>query len=180
MKRKPDNHPRYLDCDKWVRLLDQLNIGAFTIDRHRRITCFNRSAKSLMGHRAARVVGKDCREVFHDIPCFSKCPFHTAADSKSSADFEIVDNQNIQHFIMRYSTPLYGPDLEMAGCLTMLQDHSPIAELISKVSYEERSTKIKDRVDVRRFFTPPFYGRRSLVFACQKEANNANRGCTGR
>jgi PAS domain S-box-containing protein len=142
MKRNPDNLPRYIDCDRWVMVLDQLNIGAFTIDSHRRITGFNSSAKSVLGQRSMDVIGKDCRDVFHGVPCYSNCPFHVADTGKGTPELEIVDDRNVRHFITRYSTPLYGPDREVAGCLTMLQDHSPIAELISKVSYEERSMKI--------------------------------------
>lgn len=138
----PDNHPRYIDCDEWLKVLDQLHIGAFTIDRHRRITCFNRSAKSIVRSGGNDVIGRDCREVFHNIPCYIECPFHVTSAVQDTSDLELSGDDSTPHFISRFATPLYGPDQEMNGCLTVLQDHSPIAELISKVSYEERSMKI--------------------------------------
>lgn len=142
MKTQPDNYPFCLRCDEWTRLLDEMNISAFTIDNHRRITCFNRSACVLLGRQGSDVIGKDCHEVFHDIPCYSACPFHEKSKTDTNPDMEIIDQQSIRHCITRFSTPFYGPGKQIAGCLTILQDHSPIAELISKVSYEERSMKM--------------------------------------
>ncbi|MFH2063697.1 MAG: sigma 54-interacting transcriptional regulator [Pseudomonadota bacterium] len=142
MKTQPDNYPFYLRCDEWVRVLDEMNIGAFTIDGHRRITCFNKSACILLGRQGSDAIGKDCREVFHDIPCYSACPFHEKSETDSGPDVEIIDQEAVRHCITRYSTPFYGSGGRIGGCLTILQDHSPIVELISKVSYEERSMKV--------------------------------------
>lgn len=142
MKKKPDNYPFRLDCDEWIRILDMMSIGAFTIDGHRRVTCFNRSAGALLGKIGEDVIGKDCRDVFAHIPCYSDCPFHEKSEAEPSADIEIVDPQSVRHYITRLAAPFYGPADEIAGCLTILQDHSPIAELITKVDYEERSMKI--------------------------------------
>ena len=50
------------------------------------------------------------------------------------------------------AVPTYGPDGKVSGCLTILQDHSPLADLINRVHYEERSLKIiLDNMDIGVF-----------------------------
>ncbi len=140
-------------CDQWIQLVDQLNIGAFTIDLDRRITSFNRSAQSLTGLKESKVIGKDCREVFADVPCYAKCPSHAGGD-KDSNDFsvEIVDQSNVTHLVTRLSAPLYGPGNKAVGCLTLLQDHAALSDLINRLNYEERSLKmILDNLDIGIF-----------------------------
>ena len=145
-------------CDQWVELLDQINIGAFTIDGKRRITAFNDSVQTMTGLRESDVMGKDCREVFADISCHAKCPFHVdKSDVNKSHDdndfsIEITDQKNIRHMITRLSAPLYGPGNTITGCLTVLQDHAALAELINRVNYKERSLKtILDNLDIGIF-----------------------------
>ena len=55
-------------CDQWLQLLDELNIGAFTVDCNHWITAINYSAQALMGLRENEVMGLDCREVFTGVP----------------------------------------------------------------------------------------------------------------
>ena len=59
--------------DDWIELLDELNIGAFTVDTNRRITAMNYSAQALMGLQDQEVTGKDCREIFCGVPCMVNC-----------------------------------------------------------------------------------------------------------
>jgi PAS domain S-box-containing protein len=40
------------------------------------------------------------------------------------------------------ATPVFSSDHKVVGCMTILQDHSPIADLIDRIHYEERSLKI--------------------------------------
>ncbi len=140
-------------CDQWVALLDQINIGAFTIDDQRRITAFNLSVQAITGIKESDVLGKDCREVFSDIHCHSGCPFHTDANFEDNGfSIEIKDQKETRHLITRLSAPLYGPGNRVAGCLTVLQDHAALADLINKVNYKERSLKtILDNLDIGIF-----------------------------
>lgn len=140
-------------CAQWVQLMEQLNIGAFAIDRFRKITCLNSTAESMSGIQMRESIGHDCREVFRRIPCHLKCPF--AEDDTletSSPVVELIDNQGARHLVTRLAVPLYGRDREIVGCLTVFQDHSPIAELINRVNYEERTLKIiLDNLDIGIF-----------------------------
>ncbi len=144
---------RKILCDQWVELIDQFNIGAFTIDLNRRITSFNSSAQALIGSKEAEVLGKDCREVFCDIPCYSKCPSQVDGNyGTKELPVEITDKANVKHLVSRLSTPLYGPGDQVIGCITVLQDHAALADLINRVNYEERSLKmILDNLDIGIF-----------------------------
>ena len=142
-----------IQCDQWLQLLDELNIGAFTVDLHRRISSMNLSAQALIGMRELEVVGNDCREVFTGVPCLVKCIFSDKADAEIEEPVvEIFDEEDTRHLVTRVATPVYGPDRNVVGCMTILQDQSPIADLINRVHHEERSLKIiLDNLDVGIF-----------------------------
>ena len=148
-----DLRERKILCDQWIALIDQLNIGAFTIDMSRRITAFNQSAQSLTGLNETDVIGRDCRDVFGDIPCNAKCPCHVRSErSSGEGAVEITDRSDVRHLVTRLSAPLYGPGNRIAGCLTILQDHAAFADLINRVNHEERSLKmILDNLDIGIF-----------------------------
>ncbi|MFC1814183.1 sigma 54-interacting transcriptional regulator [Thermodesulfobacteriota bacterium] len=142
-----------LSSDQWVKLLDLLNIGAFTSDLNRKITSFNTSVQALMGIEETEVIGKDCRDVFHEIPCQEKCPLLKQGKSETEySDVEIRDEQDASHQITRLTTPLYDQNHKMAGCFTVFYDHSHLANLINRIHYEERSLKIiLDNLDIGIF-----------------------------
>lgn len=144
---------QYILCEQWLQLLDQLNIGAFTIDLNRKITAFNRNLQSLLEVEEVDVIGKDCREIFIGVPCHGKCPFKGAKDPDTEyMDIEIADRHESRHLITRIVTPVYSSDQSVIGCLTVFQDHSHFASLISRIHYEERSMKIiLDTLDIGIF-----------------------------
>ncbi len=143
----------YIHSEEWLEILDELNIGAFTVGFDRRILSMNHSAQALMGLREGDVVGRDCREVFFGVPCLINCLIQGDAQQEDAEpDVEVVDETDARHLITRMATPVYGSDGAMIGCLTILQDHSPIVDLINRVQYEERSMKIVlDNLDVGIF-----------------------------
>jgi PAS domain S-box-containing protein len=140
-------------CDQWMGLLDQINIGAFTIDDNRRISAFNLSVQAITGLKESDVLGKDCREVFSDIHCDPNCPFQV--DTRCDDDdisVEITDRKDTKHLITRLSAPLYGAGNRVTGCLVVLQDHAALADLINRVNRKERSLKtILDNLDIGIF-----------------------------
>jgi len=132
-----------LDCGEWLALLDELNIGAFAVGFNRRIDAINYSAQALMGLKEAEVTGEDCREVFTGVPCMVNCKLRNhAASATAEPDVEVIDEDESKHLLTRLATPIYDAAGQVAGCLTILQDHSPIADLIDRIHYEERSLKI--------------------------------------
>jgi PAS domain S-box-containing protein len=140
-------------CDQWLEILDELNVGAFTVDNQRRVASMNLNAQSLIGMRDTEAVGKDCREVFVGVPCLAKCPFKGSVDPDAEEPvIQIQDEDKQLHLVTRLATNVYGLNHSVAGCLTILQDHSPIADLIDRIHYEERSLKIiLDNLDIGIF-----------------------------
>lgn len=129
--------------DHWLHLLDELNIGAFTVDNRRRVSSMNYNAQSLMGIRESEAMGKDCREVFTGVPCFAKCPFRAPGNMVTDEpNVVILDEMDEKHLVTRMATPVYDSKSNVIGCLTILQDQKPIADLIDRIHYEEKSLKI--------------------------------------
>ena len=140
-------------CDHWLDVMDELNIGAFVADDQRRITGMNLSAQALLGLREPEVLRRDCREVFTGVPCTVDCVLHhPGASMERDPDLEVTDEENRRHLITRMATPVYNGRGEISGCMTILQDHSPITQLIDRLHYEERRLKIVlDNLDVGIF-----------------------------
>ncbi|MFH1152624.1 MAG: sigma 54-interacting transcriptional regulator [Pseudomonadota bacterium] len=128
---------------QWVKLLDHLNIGAMIIDTSRRIRLFNTSAQILLGLEKQEIQDNDCQEIFCGIPCFTDCPLveHESLDIREM-DVEFMDETHEKHRVKRIGAPLYGEDGRLAGCVSLLQDHTPYSELINRIHYEEKSLKI--------------------------------------
>ncbi len=138
---------------QWLEVLDELNIGAFTVDIDHQITAINFSAQALMGLHGAEVTGLDCREVFTGVPCMGACQIATQnGTTTDEPDVVVTDETDSEHLITRLAAPLFDGDGRVMGCLTILQDHSPITELVDRVHYEARRQKIiLDSLDLAVF-----------------------------
>jgi PAS domain S-box-containing protein len=129
--------------NQWLILLDELSVGAFMVDCDRLVTAMNLSAQSLMGMRESEAVGKPCREVFCGVPCLAKCMFRGEEDPVTDEpDVVLQDEMDEKHLVTRMATPVYDANRNLIGCLTILQDQKPIADLIDRIHYEEKSLKI--------------------------------------
>ena len=150
INNKPGNN---ISSDDWLHIMDELNIGAFTVDVQRQVSSMNLSAQALIGLKDTEAIGKDCREVFVGVPCLAECPFKSAGmPSTDEPVIQIRDEDQTAHFVTRMASAVYGPDHQVVGCMTILQDHSPIAELVDRIHYEEQSFKIiLDNLDVGIF-----------------------------
>jgi PAS domain S-box-containing protein len=153
MSIRPEYTPNTILSEQWLDLLDRLNIGAFTVDLRHRITAMNFSAKALMGLKGNDVEGLDCRDVFLGVPCHSQCLLKNGNRAETDdPHVEVTDQEDTRHLITRLASPVFDPAGNAAGCLTVLQDHSPIADLVNRVHYEARSLKIiLDNLDIGVF-----------------------------
>jgi PAS domain S-box-containing protein len=142
-----------ISCEHWLQILDELTIGAFTVDEKRHVSAMNLSAQALIGQKDSEAIGKDCREVFVGVPCLAQCPFKAPGYMVTEEPvIRIQDENQTTHLVTRMASPVFGPDHRIVGCMTILQDHSPIADLIDRIHYEERSLKIiLDNLDVGIF-----------------------------
>ncbi|MEW5724792.1 MAG: sigma 54-interacting transcriptional regulator [Thermodesulfobacteriota bacterium] len=143
MGRPPASEKGVLLSRHWVALVDHLGIGALTIDQRRRVTSFNRSLLKLMGLEEDQVLGRQCRDLFSEVPCQADCPLQTEWNGhQETLDIEILDSSRKKHLVTRLATPIFDPQGRVAGCLTLFQDHSALAELINRVNHDVRNLKI--------------------------------------
>ncbi len=107
----------------WLHILDELNIGAFTVDLKRNITAINHCAQGLMNLREAEVLGQDCREIFTGVPCMVTCLFQKHRHQNAhKPDILLKDEDESEHLITRLATPIYDDARKVIGCLTHLYD----------------------------------------------------------
>jgi PAS domain S-box-containing protein len=136
------NNRKHVLIDQWLEVLDELNVGAFTVDINRKIASMNCTAQALMGIKESEALEKDCREVFCGVPCMVKCLFKHGKSWDDDSAVKISELFDMNRLVTRLATPVYDADKNMVGCLTILQDHSPIADLINRVHFEERTLKM--------------------------------------
>jgi PAS domain S-box-containing protein len=138
---------------QWLEVLDELNIGAMIVDRRYRIQAINHCAQALIGMRLNEVAQCDCREVFTGVPCVGTCVVESGGrDGYADATVHFFDEEECAYTVTRIATPIFDDNHQVAGCLTILQDHSPISDLIDRLRYEERRLKnILDSLDVAVF-----------------------------
>jgi PAS domain S-box-containing protein len=139
--------------DQSLAILDELGVGAFTVNLDRQVTTMNLRAQSLMGLKEKEVKGKDCRDIFTGVPCMTSCLLRNNKNAVTDEpDVEIINEHETTRLLTRMAIPIYDASYHLAGCLTILQDHSPIVDLIDRIHYEERSLKIiLDNLDVGIF-----------------------------
>lgn len=142
-----------MNCRQWLAILDELNIGAFTVNLEHQITAINYCAQALIGLRESEVLLQDCREVFTGVPCLVTCMIRNqSAPAGQEPDIEITDESDIKHLVTRMATPIFDHKQQVVGCFTILQDHSPIRDLIDRLHHEEQNLKnILDSIDTGIF-----------------------------
>jgi PAS domain S-box-containing protein len=150
---RPAARDQRISTQQWLEVLDELNIGAMTVDRRYRIQAINHCAQALIGLRRNEVVHHDCREVFTGVPCMGACVLDSQGqDGYADATVHFFDEEECEYTVTRIATPIFDDRHNVAGCLTILQDHSPISDLIDRLRYEERSLKnILDSLDIAVF-----------------------------
>ena len=139
--------------DQSLVILDELGVGAFTVDLGRKVKSMNLTAQALMGLKENDVKEKDCRDIFTGVPCMTTCLLKGDSNAVTDEpDVDIINENETARLLTRMAIPIYDAGYQLAGCLTILQDHSPIADLIDRLHYEERSLKIiLDNLDVGIF-----------------------------
>ena len=155
MLRKGDTREKLIFYDQLRALFDDLNIGVFTVDSHRRITSFNRAVQLLTGYHEEDVIGKYCYQVFHNDLCRGECKFHEAVETEQTSlsfDVEVFDLNKEKRLITKMVTPLYDAKRKLTGCIEIFQDHSTFEDLINRIRYDERQLKIiLDNLDIGVF-----------------------------
>ncbi len=71
-------------------ILDSVADGVFTVDRHSRITSFNKAAETITGYKAKDAIGKTCHEIFRSNICQTSCAIAKSMKSRAPASKELV------------------------------------------------------------------------------------------
>ena len=68
---------------------EKLDIGMFIHDDRRRIIAFNKAAETITGYEREKIIGRDCRSLFHPSLCDKSCGLCRAMESnEKSMDYE--------------------------------------------------------------------------------------------
>ncbi|MBN2062645.1 MAG: sigma 54-interacting transcriptional regulator [Deltaproteobacteria bacterium] len=59
--------------DRFEAVIHSISDGVFTVDKHWRITCFNRAAERITGIARSQAMGRKCYEVFKSNICRDAC-----------------------------------------------------------------------------------------------------------
>ncbi len=155
MGMKQHSPGNMVSSEYWLEIMEELNLGAFTVGANREVISMNHTAQALLGLKNAEVSGRNCREVFMGVPCLAKCPFKGPKEPETREPvIHLTNDEEATLWVTRMAAPVFSPDGEVVGCMTILQDHSPIADLIDRIHHEEQNTKIiLDNLDVGIFTT---------------------------
>jgi PAS domain S-box-containing protein len=153
MTRSSGLSGKTIACGQWLEILDELGIGAFLVDAQRCIESLNLSAQAMIGVRGEDALGRDCRDVFLGVPCLVTCPFRGPQDPQTPEPPIHLSGEGEEGYLLtRIAVPVYDAYRQVSGCLTILQDHAPIADLVNRIHHEDRSLKlILDTLEVGIF-----------------------------
>ncbi|MBW1669586.1 MAG: PAS domain-containing protein, partial [Deltaproteobacteria bacterium] len=62
-----------LSAERFEAVIHSISDGVFTVDRHWRITCFNRAAEEITGIPRSEALGRRCYEVLRSNICKDAC-----------------------------------------------------------------------------------------------------------
>ena len=155
MARTSAGHEEHDLHERFSRLLEELGIGVFTVDRERRITSFNQTVQRLTGLKEKEVLGKQCYEVFFNELCQGECAFHGEVETEGKSlafDMEITDQSGNRRHITKVVSPVFNAQGRVSGCVEVFQDHSAYSELLERIRYDEHRLKlILDNLDTAVF-----------------------------
>lgn len=115
-------------------ILDSIGEGVFTVDKHLKITFFNRGAESITGFSRNEVVGKFCKYVCNSESCMEKCPIaHVLENGDSIYDYEsqMLHKDGAPIPVKLNSSVLYNGDDEPIGGVISFADLSDCGTMIS-------------------------------------------------
>ena len=145
-----------LDNRYFSLILDVLETGVFTVDRHGCITSFNRAAQDITGYTADHVIGSRCAEVFRSDLCKTVCPLRVSISLRKTArNQEVYIKARDGHPIpISVSTaPLLTKDGDLLGGVEVFRDISQLVDLKRRLGDEYRLADIIGRSPaMRRIF----------------------------
>ena len=118
-------------------ILDSIADGVFTVDRHWRITSFNRAAEEITGWSRDQAMGKSCSDVFHSSICGRNCAIAESLYKGTPAanrSITIVNSRGDKVPISISAAPLTDHEGNIIGGVETFRDLSVITELRQQLS----------------------------------------------
>ncbi|QDU34801.1 Diguanylate cyclase DosC [Poriferisphaera corsica] len=133
------------------RILDQVNDGAYFVDRERRITFWSKGAEKITGYKADQVIGRHCYDniLMHVTDCGkclckSGCPLQATIDDGIVRDAEIFLHHKDGHRIPvhAHTNPLRDDKGHIVGGIEVFSDESSQANNIQRLKDLEKAAMI--------------------------------------
>ncbi len=118
-------------------ILDSIADGVFTVDRHWKITSFNRAAEEITGWSRDEAMGKSCSDVFHSSICGRNCAIAESLYKGTPAanrSITIVNSRGDKVPISISAAPLTDHEGNIIGGVETFRDLSVITELRQQLS----------------------------------------------
>ncbi|MFO8056629.1 MAG: sigma 54-interacting transcriptional regulator [bacterium] len=118
-------------------ILESINDGVFTTDRHCRIASFNRAAERITGFSRDEAVGNYCFDIFRSDICHSHCALLDTlekGDSHRHVRATIITRSGKQVPISVTTNVLRDNDGNLIGAVEFFQDLSQVENLRARIS----------------------------------------------
>jgi len=118
-------------------ILSSIADGVFTVDKHWRITSFNKAAEHITGFTSERAIGKRCSEVFHADICERGCALRQTMQSGCQLidiPARILDVRGRSVPISLSTSVLRDSDGTLLGAVETFRDLSALEQLRREVA----------------------------------------------
>jgi len=122
--------------ERFEAVVQSISDGVVTVDRHWRITCFNRAAEEITGYRRSEVLGRFCYEVLKSDLCQDACPIRRTLETGTPVSSLVVyiTDAHDQKVPVSVSTALYRDrEGRLKGGVETLRDLRQIEALRKRV-----------------------------------------------
>ncbi len=139
-------------------ILDSIADGVFTVDRHWRITSFNRAAEQITGVTKQEAMGRPCREILKADVCETNCALRQTMETGTpiiSQPVDIIDAEGRRRPITISTALLKDENGQIVGGVETFRDMTLVEELRKQVRKQyccediiSRNPKIQQLFDV--------------------------------
>ncbi len=122
--------------DKTGIILDSIADGVFTVDRHWRITSFNRAAEQITGVTRQEAMGRPCREILKADVCETGCALRQTMETGNpiiSQPVDIIDAEGRRKPITISTALLKDETGQIVGGVETFRDMTLVEELRKQV-----------------------------------------------
>ncbi|MBI4651236.1 GAF domain-containing protein, partial [Candidatus Desantisbacteria bacterium] len=115
------NEDRY----RFKSILDSMSDGVFTVDKHMKITEFNKGAEKITGFSREEAIGSSCKNIFHRDLCEKECALsNTNKTGKpiNNTENTIINKNNKIIPVLCSSAPLIDEDGNISGSVETFRD----------------------------------------------------------